>query len=207
VAAGRAEAAAEVHELEVDAAPVLAREEGLQVALRLRDAAPAREAPARRQAVDVRVHREGRLAEGLHHHDARRLVADTGECLEQREVRRHAPLVLVQQALREPREGAGLLGRQPAAPDQALDLGDGEARQRLRRRRGGEERRRHLVDPRVGALGREHHRDEQREGVRVAQRHHGLGVQAVEELRDALGLLRPPHAVSRTFPKFLRSWM
>jgi hypothetical protein len=207
VADGRAVLAAEVDHLEVHAPPRGLGEEALQVALGLHHAAPAREPPAPREAVDVRIHREGRHAEGLDHHDARRLVADTGERLEERGVRRHAAGVLVQQALRERRQGARLLGRQPAAPDQALDLGDGEARQRLRGRRRGEERRRHLVDPRIGALGGEHHRDEQREGILVAQRHRGLGVQAVEELRDALGLLRPLHAVSSTLPKFLRSWM
>jgi hypothetical protein len=153
--------------------------------------------------VDVGVHREGRHAEGLHHHDARRLVADTGKRLEEREVRRHAARVLVQQALRERRQGARLLGRQAAAPDQSLDLGDGQARHRLRGRRGGEERRRHLVHARVGALGREHHRDEEREGILVAQGHRGLGVQAIQDLRDALGLLRPLHAVSSTW-RFIR---
>jgi len=168
VADGRAVLAAEVDHLEVHAPPRGLGEEALQVALGLHHAAPAREPPARREAVDVRVHREGRLTEGLHHHDARRLVADTGERLEEREVRRHAARVLVQQALCERRERARLLGRQPAAPDQALDLGDGEARQRLRRRRRSEERRCHLVHPRVGALGREHHRDEQGEGVLMA---------------------------------------
>jgi hypothetical protein len=198
--------AAEVDDLEVDAAPGRLGEEALQVALGLHHAAAAREPPAGGEAVDVGVHREGGRPEGLHHHDARRLVADTGKRLEQREVGGHASAVLLEQALREGRERARLLGSKAAAPDQALDLGDGEPRHRLRRPGRGEERRRHLVHARVGALGREHHRDEEREGILVEQGNRGLGVEAIQQLRDALGLLAALHAVSSTLPKFLRSW-
>ena len=62
------------------------REQLLEIALGLLDGAAAREAPARRQAVDVRVDREGRMAEGLRHHDARGLVADARQRLERLEI-------------------------------------------------------------------------------------------------------------------------
>jgi hypothetical protein len=207
VAPRRAVFAPEVDDLEVDASPGGLGEEALQVALGLHDAAAAREAPARGEPVDVGVDGKGRHAERLHHHHARGLVADAGKRLQQREVGGHAAAVAFQQPLREGREGARLLRREPAAPDQALDLPDREARHRLGRRCDGEERRRHLVDARVGALGREHHRDEEREGILVEQGHRRLGIQAVQQLRDALGLLAALHAVSSTLPKFLRSWM
>ena len=44
--------------------------------------ATARESPARRQPVDVRVDRKGRDPEGLHQHDARGLVTDAGQRFE-----------------------------------------------------------------------------------------------------------------------------
>src|SRR5262249_46141716 len=89
VAEGGAALAREIDDLAVDLPPALGREEALQVALRLLDALSRREPPARRQAVDVGVDGEGRLAERLAHDDRRRLVPDAGQGLQLREAPRH----------------------------------------------------------------------------------------------------------------------
>src|SRR5262245_33834086 len=58
VSARGAPLAAEQDDLEMDLAPVLAREQRLEVALHHRDVLRAREAPAPGKAVDVRVDRK-----------------------------------------------------------------------------------------------------------------------------------------------------
>ena len=65
VPARRAVLAAEVDDLQVALSPLLAREELLQIALGLLDVLARRQSPACGEAVDVRVDREGRLAERL----------------------------------------------------------------------------------------------------------------------------------------------
>src|SRR4051794_36717302 len=64
----------EVNELQVPLSPLLRRPQLLQILLRLRDVLAARQPPPCREPMNVRVDREGRLAERLRHHHARRLV-------------------------------------------------------------------------------------------------------------------------------------
>jgi cation:H+ antiporter len=193
VSASGAVLAAEVDELKMPPAPVLGSEEPLQVPLGLDHVAGPGESPASRQAVDVRVDREGGLAEGLDHHDAGRLVAHPGQGLEGLEVGRHATGVLLDEDLREAADGPRLGGREPAGADQTEDPGYGQLRH-LRRRRGArEEPGRHLVHPLVGALGREHDGDEQREGILVGEGNAGIGMEPVEDALDAPRLLLACH--------------
>src|ERR1051325_10995639 len=95
VAARRAVLAAEVDDLQMTAAPLVAREELLQIALGLLDRRPVRQAPARCQSMDVRVDGERRLAERLAHDDARGLVADARKPPEAGDVARPPAAVLV----------------------------------------------------------------------------------------------------------------
>ena len=74
---------------------MLAREQRLQVALRLLHAAAGTQLPAARQAVNVRIDRKRGHAEGLRHHHARGLVAHAGQRLQFLESPRHLAAVLL----------------------------------------------------------------------------------------------------------------
>src|ERR1700688_3257137 len=76
VSARGAVLAAEVDDLQVAASPLLGGDVLREVARVPFDVLRSGQLPAAGQAVDVGVDREGRLAEGLGHDDARRLVAD-----------------------------------------------------------------------------------------------------------------------------------
>jgi hypothetical protein len=130
--------APELDQLEMQAPPRERREELLQITLGLLDRAAAREAPTRRQPVDVRVDGEGRMAEGLLHHDARGLVADARQRLERLEIRGYDARVLLEQDPREARDRLRLRRREAARTDDAPDLRYGELSFPVRRanRRG-----------------------------------------------------------------------
>src|SRR5687768_13129476 len=76
VAARRTVLAPEIDELQVAAAPLVAGEHFLEIALGLFDVLRLRQLPASGEAVDVRIDGERRLAEGLGHDHARGLVSD-----------------------------------------------------------------------------------------------------------------------------------
>jgi hypothetical protein len=57
-------------------------EQFLQVGLSVLHALAGAQGPSAKRAVDVGVHREGRHAEGLHHHHAGGLVAHAGQGLQ-----------------------------------------------------------------------------------------------------------------------------
>ena len=78
VRARRAMLPPEVDDLQVQLVPALFREGPLQVLLRLHNVLAAGQAPAVSEAVDVCIHREGGLAEGLGDADGSGLVADAG---------------------------------------------------------------------------------------------------------------------------------
>ena len=79
---------------------MLLGEEFLQVALRLLDAPPAAEPPAVGEAMNMGVDREGRVAEGLGHHDARGLVPHAGQGLQFPKSPGHLAAVLLGDDLR-----------------------------------------------------------------------------------------------------------
>lgn len=87
--------ASEEDDLQVKLVPRVAREEVLEVALRLHDVLARSEFPAGGEAVNVGVHGEGWHAEGLRHHHRRGLVAHAGQGFERREIPRNLAAVLL----------------------------------------------------------------------------------------------------------------
>src|SRR3954453_20655372 len=107
--------AAEVDHLQMPLRPLLAREQLLQIALRLFHIFSRGQSPSPRQPMDVRVDREGRLAECLRYDDTRGLVSDSGQLLERRDIVRNASAMFVDDCLRELADVARLSRRQSAA--------------------------------------------------------------------------------------------
>src|SRR5690606_32562169 len=117
---GGAVLAAEVDDLQVAPVPGGPRERLLEVGLDLLHGRAAREAPAACEPEDVGVHRERGHVERLRHHDARGLVADAGEALEELPVRHQLTTGLDDLARRRP-DVAGLRRREPDLADQLED--------------------------------------------------------------------------------------
>ena len=193
VAASRAVFPTEVDQLQMYAAPALPWEHALEVALRLLDALAVRKPETRRQAMDVRVDGEGGHAERLGHDDARRLVSDAWQRFERRELGRHLPAVLGDEALRELTDVARLRRGEAAAADLREDPRNPELRHRRCVRADLEQRGGHEVHTFVRALGGEQDGHEELERVLMSQRDGLLRIEAVEDLGDALGLLGALH--------------
>ena len=102
--------------------------------------------------MDVRIDGESRLAKGLNHDDASRLVADAGQPLERLDVARNLPAMFFDQHLREPLEIARLARRKAATADQLQELVLGEGRELLWSGRSPEERRRDPIHLGVSGL-------------------------------------------------------
>ena len=92
--------------------------------------------------MNVRVHRKGRHAESLTHHNRGGLVPHPRQLLELRKGLGDATRMLLKQDAREARNRLRLLGRQPTRPNDRLDLrhrdlhhGRGGIGQRPERRR------------------------------------------------------------------------
>jgi len=134
--------------------PLVGRERGLQVDLGALDVLAVGEAPAFGQAMDVRVDRERRHAEGLHHEDRRGLVADTRQRLERFEGRGHFTAVTLHEQPRHLLQVLRLGRCEADFPNKCLYFRHIDGRHRGRGRGLREERRRHLVDLLVGRLRR-----------------------------------------------------
>ena len=188
--------ATEINDLQVQLVPRRRREQGLQIRLGTLDTVPIRQAPARRQPMDVRIDRKGRHPEGLRHQHRRRLVPDPRQRLQRLETRRHLALMALDQQLRHRLQVPRFRRRQP-------DLSNGFAnhldRQRRHRRRGRgriEQRRRHLVDLLVGRLSRKHHGAQEGEVVPVIQGDRHGRVIRVERFANPFRLVLQLHAGS-----------
>ena len=155
---------------EVQLIPAVLREEPLEVFLDLLDRLAWAELPALREAMDVGIHRESRHAESLCHDDGGGLMPDARQLFEFLERAGHLAPMLRHEHLTQPDEGLGFLWSEPQLADQRQDPRLGHGRH-LRGRAGlGEECRGDFVDLLVRALGRKHHRDQERIGIRVVQR-------------------------------------
>src|SRR5436190_3356724 len=93
----RAMLATEVDDLKVEFRPLAFGEELLQVRLGLFNVPAVAQCPAPGQAMDVRIHREGRNAERLHHHHTGGLVAYARQSLQRFHVPGHLAAVLIDQ--------------------------------------------------------------------------------------------------------------
>jgi len=147
-----------------------------------------------REPLDVGVDGDARGdAERLAKHDLRGLAADAGERGEGVEVPRHLATGVGHQLPRRGLQVAGLLAVEPHRPDDLFDVAGFGGGKLGRSRPPLEQRRRHLVDPHVGALRRQHGGHQQlprRAVVELAQR---LGVQLLEPLRDLHGTVPSGH--------------
>lgn len=171
--------------------PVLLGKKTLKIALRLFDARTAGQPPTLRQAMDMSIDRKGRHAKRLGHYDTGGLVADARQTFELFEAARHFAPKPADKLLRKADDRLGLLGSQPTATDEILDFGRGEPGHRLRRRGQGEEFRGYLIDPAVGALGREENRDQQGIGVAMIEGYGRFGIKLRQPALNVSGSLGP----------------
>ena len=138
--------------------PGLAGETFLEVSLDRFHCFSARQAPAAREAVDVRIHRESRIPECLVHDHAGSLVTYPGQGFQLLETGRDLPLVAVYKDSRSFHQASGLHFCKPAGGNKRLHLLP------LQRGHAGgigsksKERRRHEIHPRICAAGRKHDR-------------------------------------------------
>ena len=101
-----------------------------------------------------------------------------------------SPPKLLDQDLAQREDVLGLVAIEPDGLDQLGDPLDAERDHLLRRVGELEQRRRRLVDPGIGRLRRQHHRDQQRESVGRDELALGLGI----------GALRTPRRSPRPLP-------
>ena len=135
-----------------------------------------REPGAVRDPEDVGIDGDGRLAEGDVEHDIRRLAADAGKGDERLAIVRHLAVELLDELPRQRDQVPRLAAIEPDGLDLVGELRLAERDQSLRRIGRLEQVRRRLVDRGVGSLRRQHHGDEEGEGIGVMKL--GLGVRA-----------------------------
>ena len=191
MAAGGAVRASKVDDLQVQPPPAFGGPQRFQIELGLHNAAAAAEPPARGQAVNVRIHREGGVPETLAHHHAGALVAHAGQSFQLRKAFGHLAAMLRDNLRRKRAQIFRLGGSESATADEAADARHRRARHGLRRGRGGEESRRYLVHALIGALRRKHHRHQKLKRIAVPQRRRRLRKQSVEDGANALRLGSP----------------
>src|SRR5947208_1733583 len=172
--------------------PLVARHERHQVALDLHRVLLCRQTEQRRESLQVGVdHAPFVLAEPGAEHDVRGLAAHTGELNQLLHGVGYRTSMALDQRLRHPDDGFGLVAEEPRAVDlllQDLRVGAGVV---LRRAILREQRRGDQVDPRVGGLRRQDGGDQQLERALVVQRAGGVGI-GLLETGDDLADARPP---------------
>ncbi len=167
--------------------PDLRGEEALQVDLGLSDVFSGAESPALRQPVDVRVDGKSGNAEGLREHHAGGLVADARKRLQFLQCLRNFSPMPFKEQTGQAVESFRFLRSETTRLDERLDFGNAELRQFCGGGRAIKQSRSDQVDPLVGRLRREQHRDEQGERITMVQGHSGLWIQGLKPLCDDLG--------------------
>src|SRR5216117_1223831 len=172
--------------------PLVARHECHQVPFDLHRVPLFRQAEQRRKPLNVGVdHDAFVLPEPGAEHDVRGFAAHTGELDQLLHGVGYRASMALDQRLRHPDDGFGLVAEEPRAVDLLLqDLRVG-ARIVLRRAILREQRRGDQVDPRVGGLCRQDGGDQQLERARVLQRAGRVGI-GLLETGDDLADPRPP---------------
>src|SRR4051812_38050561 len=194
--AGDAHAAAVPDQEVREDAPVLARDEPLDVAFDLHRVVLLRQAEPLRKAADVRVHDDSlRIAE-LGRDDVRGLARDSGQLDELLEPPRHPAVVHLEQALHRPADRLRLLAEEPGRIDVALELLDRDGEVILGPPVLLEQRRGDAIDVHVGRLRGEHHGDEQLQLRPEGERDPRVRVRGDQALDDRADthLLRPDAA-------------
>lgn len=126
-------------------------------------------AQSKRDPAYVRIDSDGRNVEGLVQNDACRFSSNARQRDEVVDVAWHDAAETVDERARRGANPFCLLPEEAGRAHDGLELREGRFGEPLRRGIGGEERWRDLVDPLVGRLCREDHRDEQLEGVPIVQ--------------------------------------
>ena len=167
--------------------PGFGRVEFFQVALDLDDVGAAGEFPAQGEAVNVGIHGEGGLVEGLDHEDGGGFVADAGEGFEFLKGAGNLAAVAFEEEAGHFANIFRLHRREAAGADDGVNLRGGEGGHFVRGVGEGEEFGGDLVDAHVGALGGEDDRDEEGKGVAVQEGDGRAGVERGKAAGDQGG--------------------
>lgn len=175
-----------INHAQVQRIPLFFGKQSFQVALGLHHIRAVRQFPPLGEPVNMRIDRERGESPDLAHHHRRRFVADTGQTFQFRKSFRHFPAVALHQELREADNCPGFLRRQPARPDDFLDLRHGNLRHIRRIIRQFPQMRGNKIHPFIRALGRQEHRHQQAVGTRVIQRDGRLRIKHREASIDVI---------------------
>ena len=151
-------------DLKVQVVPALTWKQPLGVALGLLDVFSVGQPPSVHQAVNVGVYGEGWNTKGLGHHHGGRFVADAWKGFKGFKISGHLACMGFEQT----HSSGGCSSIWPvksAGPDDGFDLVHADSNHLLRRVGEFEQRWGYLIDPFIGALGRQQDGDEQ--GVRI----------------------------------------
>jgi len=165
-------------------APVLARDEALQVTLDLDGVFLAREAEALREPPDVRVDDDALSVAELGRDDVRRLARHSREPGQLGERPRDLAVELLDQHLHRAADGLRLLSKEAGGTDVVLELLDRDREVVLGAPVLAEERLRDAVHVHVGRLRGEHHGHEELEVGAEAKRDRRVGMLRCEPLDD-----------------------
>ena len=139
-------------------------EEGVQAMLHLHGVTRSRQVEAFREPQDVGIDGETGKTEGNGPHDVRRLATNSRQRDEIFSTTRHDPVIDRDQPVGEPEEVICLRSVEARREDQPLERRSVSTSERFGRRIRREQRRSGGVHPDVGALCRQHGRDEELEG-------------------------------------------
>ena len=149
-----------------------------------------RQAGAIAHPEDVGIDRHGALTEGDVQHHVRGLAANPGQSFQRSPVPRHLAAVLLLQRACQSHDVACLGLPQPDRADVRCHAIHAEIDHRLRGRRYAEQGGRRLVDRQIRRLGRQHHRDQQGEGVGEGEFGLRCGIMVRKSLDEAAHLRR-----------------
>ena len=148
-----------------------------------------------RYAKDMRVDRHRLLSERHVENDVCSLATNPWQFDERIAIGRHDAAMLTNQYLRQRNDVPGLAAKKADGLDMILERLFAECEHLLGRVRDGEQPDRRLVDPRIGRLRRQDHRDKQRVGIAIEKLALGFGlgcVKAPEDFGDRRGIGRWP---------------
>ncbi len=198
-----------INDPEMQPVPLVSREQHFQVALRLQHRPAVGQFPALGQPVNMSIHRKTWHSESLGQDDLRRFVSDPGQRLQRLKRFRNLAPVLLDQQPREAGDRPRFLRPQTAGPDDLLNHGHRHFHHGLRCSRQLEQPRSHQIDTHIRALGREQHRDQQRERITMIQWYGRLWIKFGQSFSDPTRTLLPVHVelpVLRSWTRCVAPW-